>query len=74
MITSKQNSLIKEIRSLYDKKNRDALGVYVVEGVKPVQEAINLGLSIREVVVTEKVPHFLEKHRFFYRRKPSLMV
>ena len=60
MITSKQNSLIKEIRSLSDKKNRDALGVYVVEGVKPVQEAINLGLSIREVVVAEKMASMVE--------------
>jgi len=54
MITSKQNALVKEIRSLSDKKFRDKLGVFVVEGIKPVKEAIELGLSIREVVFTEK--------------------
>ena len=54
MITSKQNPLIKEIRSLSDKKFRDRLGVFVVEGVKPIKEAIELGLNIREVVLTEK--------------------
>ncbi|MBO7149770.1 MAG: RNA methyltransferase [Clostridia bacterium] len=53
MISSKQNSLIKEIRSLRDKKNRDNLGVFVVEGVKPVKEAIELSLDIREIVCTE---------------------
>ena len=54
MITSKQNALIKEIRSLADKKNRDKLGVYVVEGAKPVKEAIALGLNIRVVLGAEK--------------------
>ena len=54
MITSKQNSLVKEIRSLSDKKFRDRLGVFVVEGIKPVKEAIALGLNIREVIVTDK--------------------
>ena len=54
MITSKQNALIKEIRALSDKKFRDRLGVFVIEGVKPVKEAIELGISIREVVCTEK--------------------
>ena len=54
MISSKQNSLVKEIRSLRDKKNRDNLGVFVVEGIKPVKEAIDLSLSIREIVCTEE--------------------
>ncbi len=61
MISSKQNSLIKEIRSLRDKKNRDNLGVFVVEGVKPVKEAIALSLSIREIVLVEaKAEQFLD--------------
>ena len=60
MISSKQNSLIKEIRSLRDKKNRDNLGVFVVEGVKPVKEAIELSLDIREIVCTQnKAQRFL---------------
>jgi TrmH family RNA methyltransferase len=40
MIVSRQNQLIKEIRSLADKKNRDALGLYIAEGVKMTNEAI----------------------------------
>lgn len=61
MISSKQNSLIKEIRSLRDKKNRDNLGVFVVEGLKPVKEALELSLDIREIVCTEnKAEQFLD--------------
>lgn len=54
MIISKQNALIKEIKSLSDKKFRDRLGVFVVEGIKPVKELAELGLKVRNVVVTEK--------------------
>ena len=54
MITSKQNALIKEIRSLSDKKFRDRLNLFVVEGVKPVNEAIALKLPVRTVIYTEK--------------------
>ena len=53
MISSKQNSLIKEIRSLSDKKNRDSLSKYVVEGIKMVQDAIDLSLDICVIVGTE---------------------
>ena len=39
MITSRQNSFIKEIRALADKKARDKTGWYIAEGVKMVKEA-----------------------------------
>lgn len=54
MITSKQNAFIKEIRSLADKKFRDELQLYLLEGTKIVKEAIKAGLSIKAVVGTEK--------------------
>lgn len=53
MITSKQNSFIKEIRSLSDKKFRDKLNLYTIEGTKIVKEALSLNLPIRAVVGTE---------------------
>lgn len=55
MITSKQNSLIKQIRSLADKKFRDRLNQYIVEGVKLVKEALALNLPVIAVVGTESV-------------------
>ncbi len=54
MITSRQNQLIKLIRSLKDKKYRDAEGLYVAEGVKLVREANALGLKIHSVICTQK--------------------
>lgn len=54
MIISKQNALIKEIRSLSDKKNRDGLNRYLIEGVKIVAEAIKTGQKVHVVVGTEK--------------------
>jgi len=54
MITSKQNSLIKEIRSLKDKKYRDKLGLFVVEGIKPINEAIDLGVALSLIICTER--------------------
>lgn len=54
MITSKQNDFIKGIRSLSDKKFRDRLNLFVVEGIKPVNEAIELNLPVRSVIYTEK--------------------
>ena len=54
MITSKQNALIKEIRSLSDKKFRDSLNLYVAEGVKAVRDAVELNLPIKVILGTEK--------------------
>ncbi len=51
--SSKQNPLIKEIASLKDKKHRNALGLYIAEGVKMVNEAIENGIEIKYVVTTE---------------------
>jgi len=40
MITSKENALIKKIKSLSQKKYRDEYGQYIVEGIKICDEAI----------------------------------
>ena len=60
MITSKQNALVKQIRSLADKKFRDILNLYVVENVKTVKEVLALNLNIKAVVCTEKALAFFE--------------
>ena len=54
MILSKQNATIKEIRSLADKKFRDSLGLYMIESVKLVKDAISLDMPIKLIVGTEK--------------------
>ena len=54
MIISKQNSLVKEARSLESKKFRDNLNRYLVEGVKMVNEAFLCGQEVLSVICTEK--------------------
>ncbi len=52
--SSKQNALIKKIASLKDKKGRREHGLYIVEGVKMVTEAIKYGQDISYIVLSEK--------------------
>ena len=51
--SSKQNSKIKEIASLKEKKYRQKLGLYLVEGIKSVAEAISMQKEVVKVVVTQ---------------------
>ena len=52
-ITSKDNELIKHIRTLKDKKYRDESNEYVVEGVKLVEEAVKENAKIKQIIVCE---------------------
>jgi len=55
IITSKSNPLIKDICKLYDKKFRKERGLYLVEGIKPVNECIAAGCDIERIVCTEEL-------------------
>lgn len=55
VITSKSNPVVKEILKLSDKKYRKELGLYLVEGVKPVNECVSAGGEIKKIVCTEKL-------------------
>ena len=46
---------IKQIRSLGEKKFRDATGLFVVEGEKLVQEALDSGLKVVRVLRREEI-------------------
>ena len=53
ILTSKNNPLIKETASLKDKKARKSLGMFLVEGVKMVNEAKECGLEIDRVFIAQ---------------------
>ena len=55
IITSKSNPTIKEIVKLNDKKYRREDGLYLVEGIKPVNECIAAGGEIEKVICTERL-------------------
>ncbi len=59
MITSKSNELIKHIKALHLKKERDESGEFVVEGIKMVREAIDSDFEISVIVICEEL--FSEK-------------
>ena len=54
LITSKSNPKIKKIASLKQKKYREEFGEYLVEGYKMVKEAIEMGMDLATVVLTEE--------------------
>ena len=54
MITSKSNDLVKYIKSLHLKKNRDESGEFIVEGPKMVKEVIASDLKISKVIICEE--------------------
>lgn len=54
-IKSSKNSLIKEIKSLYRRKNRNNLGLFIVEGVKIIEEIIDEGYSFKNIVYTDSL-------------------
>lgn len=52
-ISSKDNSLVKHIKKLKEKKYRDEYGEYIVEGLKLIKEAIQENADIKHIVVCD---------------------
>lgn len=52
-ISSKDNELIKHIKKLRDKKERDLSNEYVIEGIKLIKEAIEEGAKIKKVIICD---------------------
>jgi len=55
LITSKSNPKIKFIKDLRRKKTRDATGLFYVEGIRPVGEALDCGWVIEELVAAPEL-------------------
>lgn len=54
-ISSGQNPVIKEIKALKEKKYRDQKGLYFIEGIRFIEEAIKEKEIISKVLVSEKI-------------------
>ncbi len=52
-VTSLANPIVKDIRGLALKKNRDAAGAFLAEGLKLVIDALDLGWTIRTLVCSK---------------------
>lgn len=53
VITSTQNKLIKQIKSLHGKKYRDGLGQYIIEGYKLIEEALEYQKNFHLLLISE---------------------
>ena len=54
-MASISNNEIKKVKSLQQKKFRDELGLFVVEGEKMVEEALRSGMSVENVYRTSEI-------------------
>ena len=68
MITSVQNSLIKEIKKLHQKKFREQTDQFLVEGHHLVNEAHLSEFTIEKLIIREgtDLPDWSEKHNVLY--------
>lgn len=62
-ITSSANPLYKYLKSLKQKKNRMAEGVFTVEGERSVRDAVNAGYQLRQIAASES---FYQQKQFHY--------
>lgn len=53
VITSKDNELIKHIKKLKDKKERDLSNEYMIEGIKLIKEAIQENAKIKQIIICD---------------------
>lgn len=61
IITSIDNSFVKEARSLQEKKYRKLHGKFIIEGPKFVRDAINAGAKIDKIfVLSTKIADYIE--------------
>ena len=62
-ITSVNNDIVKNISKLQQRKYRDESGLFLLEGEKAVEEAIEYGINIRYLFVEEDSELFLDMDR-----------
>lgn len=55
IIQSNQNNTIKDIKALHLKKNRDSQGIYFVEGIRFVNDAIDNNQRILKMIFSDKL-------------------
>jgi TrmH family RNA methyltransferase len=58
-VNSPSNALLKRIRSLHERKFREKERLFLIEGVRAVDEAFKKNLNVRDVLVSER---FLDEH------------
>lgn len=68
-ITSSRNPLIKEIKSLYRKKERWNSKTFIIEGIKIIEEAIENNYPLKNIIVSDQLLDNAEGQQIFKRIK-----
>lgn len=68
-ITSSRNPLIKEIKSLYRKRERMKNNSFIIEGIKIIEEALDYNYPIRHIIYTDQLLNVKDGMEFFQRIK-----
>lgn len=55
IITSRQNGLIKQLNSLHTRSGREKAGMFLLEGVRVVEEALDAGLILEYALYSEQL-------------------
>ena len=71
VITSRENSTYKNACKLLRKKSRDQSGRYLLEGMKPLRDALETGLMIEKIFACEgtDLPDWIPEDRALYLEK-----
>ena len=64
VIKSKENSLIKEVKKLKEKKYRDLNESFLIEGFRFVEEALKSNFEVKYVFICERQKEKFEKLGF----------
>jgi TrmH family RNA methyltransferase len=70
-ITSSKNPLIKEIKSLRNRKHREEKGLFFIEGEKLVKEAIHEKMELVRIFVSEK---YIKDSSLEYLKSDNIIV
>ncbi|GAC1433670.1 MAG: RNA methyltransferase [Chloroflexota bacterium] len=61
MITARANALVKQARALKERRGREAAGLYPIEGVRLVEEALHTGVAPAMVLYHEPLLQMTER-------------
>lgn len=68
-ITSSQNKIIKDVKSLNRRKHRWEKQLFIIEGIKLIQEALENGIELKYILYTDKLLSTSEGLRFYEKIK-----
>ncbi|HHU62999.1 MAG TPA: RNA methyltransferase [Clostridiales bacterium] len=75
LITSRNNKLVKMLKGVKRKKDRDRLNLFMVEGKKSIEEAMASRFDIRYMLYTPSIPpEFVQRMKSFCSEKGVRLI